>query len=176
MDLPPQQAGERKTGRAASGARVIGLGQAAAGDDAVGFEVIDRIRRLRPPPGIELFAAREPTALLALLETKNRVILVDAVVGHFSAGKVIELQGEALAAAAYPAGEPRPVSTHGVGLRQAIELARILAGGAAVPDIALVGVAIALPRRYSTGLSPEVRAAVPLAVRVVLARARSSID
>jgi hydrogenase maturation protease len=149
------------------GARVIGLGQAAAGDDGVGLAVIEEIRRLGPPPGIEILEAGEATGLIPLLETSGRVIVVDAVVGHPRVGEVLELSGDALASRP---GRLRPLSTHGVALEQAIDLARVLAPGRVTSDIVFVGVAIAPPARYTTGLSPAVQAAVPVAARAVLTR------
>jgi hydrogenase maturation protease len=150
------------------GARVIGLGQSAAGDDAVGFAVLALLRQWGVPAGVEVIEAGDPTALIALLETPHRVIVVDAVVGHPRVGEVLELTEEAWPTAL---GEVQPLSTHGVGLLQAVELARIVAAGAIAPDIVLVGVAIARPERYTSGLSPAVQAAVPVAARSVLARA-----
>jgi hydrogenase maturation protease len=148
-------------------ALVIGLGQAAAGDDAVGFAVLDHIRQMGPPAGTELAEAKEATALIELLQTVRRVVLVDAIVGHPRVGDVLELPEEALAAGR---PGPRPLSTHGVAVGQAIELARVVASGAVSRDISLVGVAIAPPQRYTCGLSPVVQAAVPVAARVVLGR------
>jgi hydrogenase maturation protease len=148
-------------------ARVIGLGQAVAGDDAVGLAVLEQIRHIGPPAGTELVEAREATSLIALLQTPHRVVIVDAVVGHPHVGEVLELPEEALTAGRRG---PRPLSTHGMALGKTLELARILAGGAMAPDISLVGVAIAPPERYTSGLSPAVRAAVPVAARMVLAR------
>jgi hydrogenase maturation protease len=154
-------------------ARVIGLGQAAAGDDGVGLAVLEEIRRVGAPPGTEIVEAWEATGLIALLETPDRVIVVDAVVGHFRVGEVLELRGEALPWRRDEPGERgrwRPLSSHGVSLEQAIALARVLTPGGATSDITFVGVAIPPPARYTTGLSPAVRAAVPVAARTVLAR------
>jgi hydrogenase maturation protease len=148
-------------------ARVIGLGQVAAGDDAVGLAVLDRVRRMGPPEGTELVAARDATALIELLQTERRVVVVDAVVGHPHLGEVLELSETALDPGV---GGPRPLSTHGVSLQQAVGLARMTSCGIMAPEIVLVAVAIAPPERYTTGLSPAVQAAVPVAARVVLAR------
>ncbi len=150
------------------GTRVIGLGQAAAGDDGVGLAVLEELRAMGAPPGIELLEAREATALIPLLETAARTILIDALVGHGAVGEVIELDMETLLARP---GGPRPVSTHGVDVAQTIALARLLSPTACA-RIWVVGVTIAPPRRYVHGLSPAVAAAVPLAARAVLARAR----
>ena len=147
-------------------ARVIGLGQIAAGDDAVGLAILDRVRQMGPPDGTELVAARDATALVELLQTERRVVVVDAVVGHPRVGEVLEFPENALATGL---GGPRSLSTHGVSLQHAVGLARMTSCGVTAPEIVLVAVAIAPPQRYTTGLSPEVQAAVPVAARVVLA-------
>jgi len=148
-------------------ARVIGLGQITAGDDGVGLAVLDRIRQMGPPEGTELVAARDATALVELLQTERRVVVVDAVVGYPRVGEVLEFPEKVLAPGQ---GGPRSLSTHGVSLQQAVGLARMTSCGVMAPEIVLVAVAIAPPERYTTGLSPEVQAAVPVAARVVLAR------
>ena len=149
------------------GARVIGLGQPAAGDDGVGLAILDRIREMGAPAGTMLFEAREATSLIPLLETAEPIVLVDAVVGHGTVGEVLELDAHALGLR--PEG-PRALSTHGVDVGQAIALARVLSPGAISSRIWLVGVTIARPDRYVHGLSPAVRAAIPRAALAVLTR------
>jgi hydrogenase maturation protease len=143
-------------------ARVIALGQAAAGDDGVALVVLDRLRVSRVPAGVELLHATEELALVPLLETVGPVVIVDAVV-HAPPGQVLDLAPEALAHGC------RAVSTHGVGVYQAIELARALGAEPRPASIRIVAVTISRPRRYTRRLSPAVAAAVPVAVERVLA-------
>ncbi|XXT21311.1 hydrogenase maturation protease [Sorangium sp. So ce429] len=160
-------------------ARVIGLGQRAAGDDAAGLAVLEALRRRGPPSGAELVEARDASALVSLLQTPAEVVIVDAVLAS-PPGEVLDLSPSDLAA-----GAPVPVSTHGLGVGQAIELARLAAPDRLSPDIRIVGVSIGRPgprgpgRRAPSGdpeprasdelgLSPEVAAAVPRAVARVL--------
>lgn len=143
-------------------ARIIAMGQDAAGDDGVGLAVLEWLRARGVPDGVELVCAAEDAALVGLLETLAPVVLVDAVLGS-PAGKVLDLAPEELAAAL------RPLSTHGMGVAQAIELARVLTPTAVSPSIRVVGVTIARPERYERRLSPEVAAAVPRAGTRVLA-------
>lgn len=144
-------------------ARVIALGQAAAGDDGAGLAVLEELRRQGIPEGVELVHAAEDSALLTLLETPAPVVLVDAVIGG-RAGEVLELTPEELEASGL-----RPVSTHGLGAARAIALARTLAPAAVSPAIRIVGVTIARPVRYVQALSPAVAAAVPRAAERVRA-------
>jgi hydrogenase maturation protease len=147
-------------------ARVIGLGQPVAADDGVGIAVVRRLREMGVAPGVELFEAAEPTAIIPLLATPAPVILVDAVIGGGSPGQVLELSPERL-----DPRRPMPLSTHGVGVVQAVALARTLSPEAVSPRIRIVGVTIARPDRYRHALSPAVAAAVPRAAAAVVALA-----
>lgn len=146
--------------------RIIGLGQRAAGDDGVGLCVLDALAA-NPPAGVELHPVADPARLVELLQGAERVVLVDAAVGAGPAGGVLALGLDELADAPLS-----PVSTHGIGVRQALELARVLAGGA-LPEVVLLAVAIEPPSGYATELSGPVARAVPVAaakVRELLAR------
>jgi hydrogenase maturation protease len=147
--------------------RVIGLGQAAAGDDQVGLAVIEHLRLLGAPGRLELLLAPEPSALLALLETPGPVVLVDAVLAT-PAGEVLVLEPDELERRGLST-----MSTHGLGVAQAVALARLLSPSGVSPSIRIVGVSISRPERFRQGLSPEVAAAVPRAAEQVL-RAVSS--
>jgi len=147
-------------------ARVIALGQAAAGDDGAGLAVLEALRRERLPPDVELLHAAEDSALITLLATPVPVVLVDAVLGGLP-GEVVELVPEELDASGF-----RPVSTHGLGAARAIALARTLTPDAISPAIRIVGITIAPPARYVQALSPAVAAAVPRAV----ARVRALVE
>lgn len=152
--------------------RIIGLGQRAAGDDAAGLAVLEALRRRGLPSDAEVVEARDTTALVALLQTPSTVVVVDAVLAS-PPGEVLDLSPSDLAA-----GAPVPVSTHGLGVGQAIELARITAPDRLSPDIRIVGVSIGGRRAPSRdpeprtsdepGLSPQVAAAVPRAAARVL--------
>lgn len=152
--------------------RIIGLGQRAAGDDAAGLAVLEALRRRGLPSDAEVVEARDTTALVSLLQTPSTVVVVDAVLAS-PPGEVLDLSPSDLAA-----GAPVPVSTHGLGVGQAIELARITAPDRLSPDIRIVGVSIGGRRAPSgdpeprasdePGLSPQVAAAVPRAAARVL--------
>lgn len=140
--------------------RVIGLGQRVAGDDGVGLAVLDELERA-PPPQVELCRVSDAAELVELVQTGERVVIVDAAVGAGPPGTV-----QTLDAAALTDSEIAPVSTHGIGVGQALELAKVLAGGQ-LPPTSLVAIAIDPPKGYATELSPAVRAAISVAVRAV---------
>ena len=148
-------------------ARIIGLGQAAAGDDGVGLAVIDLLRADALPDGVELFVAADPSSLMPLLETSALVVVVDAVLarrGGPTPGDVLVLAPEDLALRGL-----RPVSTHGLGVAESIALARALAPDGASKDVRVVAIGIARPTVHQHGLSARIAAAVPHAAARVLA-------
>jgi hydrogenase maturation protease len=96
----------------------------------------------------------DASVLLPLLESGHRVVLVDAVAGGGPPGTVMQLDPAALGTG------PTPLSSHGLGVAEAIALARRLYGDAAVARLAIVGIAIERPAAHAVGLSPAVAAAV----------------
>jgi hydrogenase maturation protease len=143
-------------------ARIIALGQEAAGDDGVGLAVLDALRVRGVPADVELLRVAEDTALVPLFETPAPVVLVDAVL-RSPPGEIVELTPEELA----PRGL-HAVSTHGLGVAQALELARVVMPGKTSTRVLIVGVTIERPAAYVRELSPAVAAAVPHAVERVL--------
>lgn len=146
-------------------ARVIGVGQRFAGDDAAGLAVVDSIRRLGVPDGLELIEVAEPSAVIPILSQPGETILVDAVLGA-PAGEVHELSLDELARCAVPSW-----SGHGIGLAEAVELGRRLLPPDSPSHVRFVAIRIAPPRRQSTGLSAEVAAGVRRAARQLIAEA-----
>lgn len=143
-------------------ARVVGIGQAAAGDDAVGLAVLERLRRRAGLNGVELVQAAEPSALIPLLEGAEPVIVVDALLGG-TPGAVLCLTPDELATERVEA-----LSTHGVGVAEAVALARLLSPENVAAHVHVVGVCVARVERWETGLSAPVEAAVAAAEDAVL--------
>lgn len=141
--------------------RVIGIGHALAGDDGVGPEVLRALKALGVA-GAELHDLPDPTGLVFLLATDGLVILVDAVVGT-EPGLVMEIDPEDLQGLG-----PRPLSSHGLGVVEAIALARALSPAAITERLRIVGIGIdgslACARQ---GLSLKVAAAVPQAIAMI---------
>ena len=142
--------------------RVIALGQPAAGDDGVGFAVFEELRRRAIPPSVELFRANDATDLLLLLEPSTTVIVVDAAVGA-SPGQVLVLSTADLAREGV-----KTVSSHGVGVGEIVELARLLSPDRVGTSIHLVAITIERPDRFRATLSPNVVAAIARAADRVL--------
>ena len=101
---------------------VIGIGNPDRGDDGAGREAVRRLCG-RVPPGVELRAMDgEPAALLDALWGAGAAWLVDACASGAPPGTVHRLD----AAAGPLPREGFALSSHGLGLAEAVELARAL--------------------------------------------------
>ena len=142
---------------------VLGVGNPMRGDDGVGPEVAARVARL-DLPGLEVAAETEPLALLDHLRQKpghDVVVVVDATAPGRHPGRVRVLQ-----VATQPLVRPgRPLGSHGLGVVDAVELARSL--GLLPPRLAVIGIE-ALSDQLGAGLSDPVCARVDEAVGLVL--------
>ena len=138
---------------------VIGVGNPLRGDDAVGLEVARRVRESAPPGVVVLERDGEPAALLEAWEGARAVILVDAVCSGAEPGTVHRFdvsEGELPVA-------PGGVSSHGLGVGEAIELARVL--GRLPARAVLFGI-----EADDTGLGAEPTSAIRGAIDEVAAR------
>lgn len=143
-------------------ARVVGLGQPFAGDDGVGFAVVEHLRAGGLPEGVVADVVAEPSALVGELGEVERLVVVDAVVGAGAPGTVVVLELDDLG------DEVRPVSTHGMSLGQAVAIARILCAERDAPRVHVVGVAIdVVATERGAVLSAPIRAAIPRAAAAV---------
>jgi hydrogenase maturation protease len=137
---------------------IVGIGQPAAGDDGVGLLVA----RAVAARGHETRESADASILLTLFEDERRVVVVDAVVDGGVPGSVLQLDTGALASG------PAPLSSHGLGVAETLELARTLYGARVAGNVQIVGIAIDPPTGGMLGLSPAVAAAVePAAVLAV---------
>lgn len=147
---------------------VVGIGQPWAGDDGVGPAVVEALRETGLPRGVTAVAVADPSDLVALLGQADDVIVVDAVVEAGAPGRLVELDPDERDPA-----EPLAVSSHGIGVRQAIALARALSDGRPLARTRILGVAIHRPMFKARRLTPGVAAALPAAcaqIRAMLER------
>jgi hydrogenase maturation protease len=152
---------------------VIGLGNPILGDDGVGWWVVDALEdRLasdesarRAAGDIEL--DRVAVGGLSLMERLigyDRVVLVDAILGGGMPGTVSV--GSLAETVCHLAGHLD--SAHDVSLPEALSAGRAL--GAQLPaDITVVSVAVRSVDQFDERLSPEVAAALHVAVEDILA-------
>jgi hydrogenase maturation protease len=137
---------------------VICIGNELIADDAVGFEIYSRLAgcdaRLE-------YCSVGGIDMLPLLDGETDMIVVDAVQFGSAPGTVHVIPWDAL---------PRSssaISSHGLGLRETIEIGEILYPGTMPERITLVGIegrCFDRTREYMTG---EVQAAIDTAVNMI---------
>lgn len=150
-------------------ARIIGLGQQLAGDDGVGLAVVRKLRETAA--AMDLVEVLEPSQLVTLLtDGANPVVLVDAVLDEGAAGRVLRIDGREL----NHIHSQHLISTHGMGIVEAIELARIAHPDRVAQRIFIVGITIQRATRGGSVLSKAVADAVPEAAAAALEMAKTA--
>ena len=135
---------------------VAGLGNAMRGDDAAGLLAV---RALRAIDCGALDVEEHDGDVAALAESMarhERVIVIDAVRADSAPGTVLKLTPDAAASL-------RPASSNGLGLREAIAMARVLGGR---PRVEVYGIA---SESSAVGAAPSpavMRAAADVALRI----------
>jgi hydrogenase maturation protease len=131
---------------------VIGVGNAARGDDAAGLIAARRLG------GIEHEA--DPLALLDVWDGAESVVVIDAVRSGAAPGTIHRFD----ATEPLPAALRSSTSTHAVGLAETIELARAL--GRLPERLIVYGIE---GERFEAGadLTPAVAAGIDAAVRAI---------
>lgn len=142
---------------------IVCLGNPLAADDGAGHAVFAALGRSRLPDGTELrFTGLGGIDLLEELAGEDLLIVVDAVQFGARPGTVHVLAWEQL-----PTADLRPVSGHGIGVREAIEVGRRLYPERIPQKIVLIGIEGKCFDQLSGELTAEVAAAVPAAVSAV---------
>jgi hydrogenase maturation protease len=134
--------------------RVLALGNEMASDDGAALVAAGRHQA---ELGVEVHLLGRPgTGLLDWLDPEVPTVVLDVVrQPNLEAGEIVEMR---LADVPDRASDLWPVSSHGLGLPQALQLARNL--GRPLPEGLLVGI---VGKHFGPGteLSPEVQRALP---------------
>lgn len=141
-------------------ALVIGIGNRLRGDDAAGPEVAARVAELGVP-GVAVVVEDEPLALVEHLARHDEVVVVDAVAPRGDAGRVLVWR----VGSTPLERDVHPVGSHGLGVAEAVELARAI--GPLPTRLTLVGVE-AQTLSLGAPLSSAVRDRIGDAVDAVL--------
>lgn len=145
------------------GALIVCIGNALAADDGVGSAVYETLSEQVLPPEVRLvFLGLGGLDLLDVLEGEDLLVVVDAIQLGQPAGSVRLLGWSEI-----PEMGLRPVSGHGIGIREAVEVGRRLFPERMPGKIVLVGVEGSCFDQLGVPLSPQVAAAVPEAVGAV---------
>lgn len=140
---------------------VIGVGNRSRGDDAVGIHVVERLKG-----SVECYESNgDPSDLIVLFGSDREVIVVDAMVSGSRPGTITTTE----IALGVPSSPVVPLrtqsSTHGFGVFEALELARIM--GTIPARLTVIGIE---GSDFSPGapLSPVMEGAVARAADLIL--------
>ena len=112
---------------------VLGIGNRTRGDDGAGPYVAEHIAALGIP-GVEVVVESEPLALVEIMAGHEVVVIIDAVSAQGDPGRV-----HVWPVGSLPLGRTgRAIGSHGLGVRDAVELARAL--GCLPTRLTVVGV------------------------------------
>jgi hydrogenase maturation protease len=141
---------------------VVGVGNRVRRDDGIGPAVADRVRDVRPDLDVSDVSG-DASRLLDLWAGRDVVVVVDAVrtgapVGTCHRWRLLESGWDV-------PPPPSRLSSHLVGVREAVDLATAL--DRLPPVLVVVGVEVA-DLEVGEGLSEDVTAAIDGAVRLVL--------
>jgi hydrogenase maturation protease len=142
------------------GLLVAGIGSESRGDDAAGLLAIRALQDLGAS-GVDVEELNDPVSLVPALLNRSHAVVIDAVDGGGEPGAVLELVAEDSILC-------RDTSSHGLGVRHAVELARALGSTPAVLVIGIVG------QNFGVGSAPS--AAVVRAATEVAAWMKESLE
>ena len=142
---------------------VLGVGNPIMGDDGVGITLLEALMQVDAGPGLPggprlefVDGGTAGMSLLPMVESSGSLLVLDAVAVPGDAGTVVHLTGDQL-----PRLLTSKLSPHQIGLLDVLAGARLL--GTEPPRIAVVGV-VPADVDLCVGLTPQVAAAVPVAV------------
>lgn len=145
-------------------ALVVCIGNQLVADDGVGWAIYQRLRERCLPDNVRLvFLGLGALDLLEEIDGEEVLVVVDGVQLGAAPGTIHQLSWEQL-----PGAAPRPVSGHGIGVREAISVGRLLNPQKVPKEIFLVGVEGKCFNQLGKGLTDEVARAVPQAVATVI--------
>jgi hydrogenase maturation protease len=145
-------------------ALIVCIGNDLAADDGVGHAVYHALVKKELPSGTRLrLLGVGGMDLLEEMEGEDRLVVVDAVQFGVAPGTIHVLGWEQL-----PSLQTRPVSGHGIGIREAIEVCRCLYPEKTPRNVHLVGIEGKCFESLGAGLSEEVVRSVEAATVQIL--------
>ncbi|MBN1506871.1 MAG: hydrogenase maturation protease [Sedimentisphaerales bacterium] len=140
---------------------ILGIGNILLCDEGVGVRVVQAMREMALPPGVEVADGGTAGAdLLDIISDRRKVIIIDAMDAGAEPGTIRHLRVEELAG-----GTGTRISLHEIGLMETLAMARHL--NSAPIEVSILGVQ---PKEVRPGdkLTEELTAVVPRVVRMIL--------
>ncbi len=143
--------------------KVLGCGNVLVGDDGIGIRVIEKLQAMELPPDVEVIdAGVGGLAILSWIEDADRVIIIDAVqTGNEPPGTVYRFTDKEL-----PPSSMFMLSLHDLNLVDTLNVGRLVQK---MPEeVVIIGVEVRRVAEFTKELTPEVEAAMPEVIDLVL--------
>jgi len=127
-------------------------------DEGVGIHVISRLEKEGIQGADLMDGGTGGFHLLGFIQSYKTIIIVDASLDNFPPGHVRVLQPR------YAKDFPRQLSAHEIGLKDLIDSAILLGN---MPELHLIAISVKDFQDMGMDLSPEVEAAIPVAIQKV---------
>ena len=127
-------------------------------DEGVGIHVISRLEKEGITGADLMDGGTGGFHLLSFIQSYKTIIIVDASLDNFPPGHVRVLQPR------YAKDFPRQLSAHEIGLKDLIDSAILLGN---MPELHLIAISVKDFQDMGMDLSPEVEAAIPVAIEKV---------
>jgi hydrogenase maturation protease len=137
---------------------VLGIGNLLMNDEGVGIHVVSRLEKEGLPGADLMDGGTGGFHLLGFIQSYKTIIIIDASLDAFPPGHVRVLKPR------YAKDFPRQLSAHEIGLKDLIDSAILLGN---MPELHLVAISVKEFQDMGMDLSPEVDAAVPVAMERV---------
>jgi len=127
-------------------------------DEGVGIHVVTRLEKEGIPGADLMDGGTGGFHLLGFIQSYKTIIIIDASLDDFPAGHVRVLQPR------YARDFPKQLSAHEIGLKDLIDSAILLGN---MPTLHLVAISVKDFQDMGIELSPDVEAAIPVAIERV---------
>ena len=149
---------------------ILCVGNDLVADDGIGHAIYKMLKEISLDTEISVrLLGVGGMALIDELEDETSLIVADAVQLGAEPGTVHVLDWDRI-----PVNSQRPVSGHGIGVREALQVCQRLYPERVPENVYLVGVEGECFSTVGVGLSPKVTAAIPTAVRRIVQLSQKS--
>ena len=143
---------------------IVCIGNDLVADDGIGHAVFELLKKRALPDGVRVsLLGVGGMDLLDELDGEEILVVVDAVQFGSPPGTLHVLEWDQI-----PTSQIRPVSGHGIGVKEALQVCRRLYPERAARTIYLAGIEGACFDQVGAGLTPAVERAVPDAVENII--------
>jgi hydrogenase maturation protease len=137
---------------------VLGIGNLLMNDEGVGIHIVSRLEKEGIPGADLMDGGTGGFHLLGIIQSYKTVIIIDASLDHYMPGHIRVLHPR------FATDFPKQLSAHEIGLKDLIDAACLLGN---MPQLHLIAISVKEFQDMGMELSPEVKNAIPHAIKCV---------